>query len=118
MVLHSIIKNYLREMENSKVLEWLEKAKEFYIEHEVLNNRSYFNCGMCWSLATAAKEIIGHTFNYYRFISESIPEFKPITFGIAANPSHHWWPVNNTQIRIEAFDKLINIYKEKIKNEL
>lgn len=54
-------------------------------------------------------------FTGYNYIKEFIPEFVPETFGCEVMT--YWWPLTDTMSRKLAFDKLIGIYKEKIKNK-
>lgn len=43
-------------------------------------------------------------------LQEHIPEFKPETFGIT-----EWWPAEDVTARLDAFNTLLDIYKNKIK---
>ena len=46
-------------------------------------------------------------------IREIIPEFKPETFNVPpANIDGLWWSIYDRESRIEAFDKLIEIYSK------
>lgn len=86
-------------------------AKNYYIRH------SY--CGMCHAFIKTL------FLNYYKhikrtncedWIKNNIPEFnsKYLT-GLNISHDRYWWNSNDSVSRIKAFDKLINLYKTKIK---
>ena len=50
-------------------------------------------------------------------IAKYIPEFNPIFLTGTCWPyGHAWWPTHDKASRIEALDKLIAIYEQKIKD--
>ena len=54
--------------------------------------------------------------NIPEWLNKNIPEFnaKYLT-GLDVSHSDYWWHICDTSSRIAAFDKLINLYKTKIK---
>lgn len=69
--------------------------------------------GMCFYIQNCISFIF-NTHIYYDEIKNIIPEFIPETFGLTINNNNHWWNINDINSRIKAFDKLIEIYKNKI----
>ena len=50
-------------------------------------------------------------------IAKYIPEFNPVFLTGKAKPyAHAWWLTHDRKSRIEALDKLIAIYEQKIKD--
>lgn len=50
-------------------------------------------------------------------VAKYIPEFNPVFLtGEAKSYGSAWWPNHDTKPRIEALDKLIAIYEQKIKD--
>lgn len=50
-------------------------------------------------------------------LKERVPEFNPSFFGV--NSCYHdggWWPISDKVSRIQAFNLLINVYENKLKN--
>lgn len=113
-----------------KVIEVLRLAKGIYLK-EIEGKEVVKFPGMCWCIKVAANSIYnrkqqsekGHP--TYCVIQENIPEFIPSFLGsdkFFRSDLHNffiglefWWPVEETQPRIEAFDKLIDIYKDSDK---
>lgn len=60
---------------------------------------------MCMAFNVASRRL--------KFTCKVPHEFNREFFG--GEDRLYWWPVTNTEARIEAFDKLIEIYKNKIK---
>lgn len=106
-----------------KILELLQKAKELYFE-----NRG--KAGMCWCIKVIANEgKTRHEQNHkghvpYSVIVSQIPEFNPDFFN--AKPRRKWvkginiglefwWDINDYESRIDAFNKLIKVYKNSDK---
>jgi hypothetical protein len=81
-------------------LEIIKKAKQVY-----LDNKSPYMC-CCFRK-------VEPSFNCYEDIVNEIPEFKPSTFGLYINDTNgFWWSIYDRQSRIDAFDKLIEIYSK------
>lgn len=101
---------------NEDILSVLYTAKSKFITDRNTHN---YAPNMCFYIQTYIN-IIFKTYIYYSKIKDIIPEFIPKTFGL--NIEHNywwddtfWWNVNDIDSRINAFDKLIEIYKNKIK---
>lgn len=94
-----------------QILCWIKATKEWYQKD---------NCiGLC-------STFLKTTPNYLRKIQENlkivyfrdflelmIPEFYPEFFG--ASKTMYWWPIKDTESRIKALDKLIEVYTNKLK---
>ena len=106
-----------------KILELLQKAKELYFE-----NRG--KAGMCWCIKVIANENKSRQEQSdkgmvpYTSIVAQIPEFNPDFFN--AKPRRKWvkginiglefwWDINESESRINAFDKLIKVYENSDK---
>ena len=50
----------------------------------------------------------------YNYIQKIIPEFNPIYLD-APYQYGYWWALGDIESRIKAFDKLIQLYKSKLK---
>lgn len=107
------------------IVELLQKAKKLYLENQG-------KCGMCWCIKVIANEgktrqeqsNKGHV--PYSSIVAQIPEFNP---DFLAGDYHElttrpegisvglcfWWNIIRTDVRIDAFDKLIELYKDSDK---
>lgn len=84
------------------ILKDIKKAKQIYI-----NNRQVYMC-----LTFLAVD----PWRYVDGISKVIPEFKPQTFGLEQMLTRGpWWPRSDKQSRLGAYDKLIEIYTNKLK---
>lgn len=105
------------------VIDLLKQSKELYLQ-EIEGKDSVKFPGMCWCIKTTANKgksrieqsSKGHP--SYVVIKYNIPEFIPSFLGADMSPLHpfcigleFWWPVEKTQPRIEAFDKLIKLYE-------
>lgn len=89
-------------MSNEEILKALIKARKDY-------NRARYP-GMCHHLARTL------SINTYSLIVEIIPEFNRKFLVSSEIPtlrqrSVYWWDTNDYQSRVEAFDKLIDIYQ-------
>lgn len=48
-----------------------------------------------------------------------IPEFNPGTFDLGfKQPDEYWWNIHDRKSRMEAFDTLISVYKQKVLSEI
>lgn len=61
--------------------------------------------GMCAAFGEASHQL--------KYTCKVPREFNRVFLG--GEDRLYWWPVTNTEARIVAFDKLIEIYKDKIK---
>lgn len=83
------------------ILNDIKKAKDIYL--------SRITMCMCQSFYWVDE----NRYDTYDEIRKRIPEFKPETFNI--DPmlwSVFWWPIHDRESRINAFDKLIEIYSK------
>lgn len=94
-MLNIIIKKIKRKI----ILRIIKEAKKVY-----LNGGSLYMCNCFF--------IVVFTWHNYTDIVKTIPEFKPATFGIDTDPEKGkpWWNRHDWYSRMEAFDKLIEIY--------
>ena len=91
-----------------EIIKWIKSAKKYYID----TSHIYPTGGMCFAFnQTANKNYKNDTYDYIRNI---IPEFNPIYLNVPSKMGY-WWNFSDYKSRIEAFDKLINLYKTKIK---
>ena len=86
-------------------------AKNYYIRHS--------HSGMC---NVFNRILFLHYYKYIEktncnnWIKNNIPEFNSkYLIGIKMSHDKFWWDITDVDSRIEAFDKLINLYKTKIK---
>lgn len=104
------------------ILELLQKAKKLYLENQG-------KVGMCWCIKVVTNEDKsreeqrdrGHI--PYSSIRAQIPEFNPfyleapeVQCKILGNPFleiglEFWWDISDSESRIKAFDKLIELYE-------
>ena len=94
---------------NKDILCVLYTAKSKYITDRNSNNYAY---GMCFYIQTCINYILKIYIDYNK-IKNIIPEFIPETFGLNVEGSMFWWNIEDIDSRIKAFDKLIEIYKNK-----
>ena len=93
------------------ILSILIKAKDTYCKEE------YLARGMCSCIRSAVYKLYKLPFDY-RDINRVIPEFNfEFLNTYVSNINGYWWPVDDRQARIDAFDKLINHYKQLIEDE-
>lgn len=92
-----------------EIYELLVKAKEYYI------SRSFYRLGMCFFIREMAiREGLIEEFSNYTEVYDLIPEFNPAYLG-GSDETDYWWDLSDSESRIKAFDKLINLYAEKVK---
>lgn len=99
---------------NKDILCVLYAAKSKLIADRNTNN---YSAGMCYYIQNCIS-FIYNTYIYYSEIKHIIPEFIPETFGLNVEYGSFWWDINDDVSRIKAFDKLIDLYKTKIKELL
>lgn len=93
------IKRWNERRRRKSVLKDIKKAQYKYLSCE-----SPFMC-YCFMYVDHDK------YGCYDKIQKRIPEFKPSTFNVDPNDiKGAWWSAGNRKSRIEAFDKLIEIY--------
>lgn len=94
------IKNLFANRRRKQKLEIIKKAKQAY-----LDNKSRY---MCYCFME-----VEPSFHFYEDIVNEIPEFKPSTFGLYIDDIKGcWWDVYDRASRINAFNKLIEIYSK------
>lgn len=96
------IKNWFKNRKRKQTLEIIKQAKQVYLDGK--------ECCMCFSFMR-----VEDSFLCYKDIVKRIPEFTPDFFG--ANKIYliaicYWWPIEDRQSRIKAFNKLIEIYSK------
>ena len=96
---------------NEDILCVLYTAKSKFITDRNTHNYAF---GMCFYIQNCINFIFD-TYIYYSEIKHIIPEFVPKTFNINVEYNHLWWDADDIDSRIKAFDKLIEIYKNKLK---
>lgn len=101
-------------LNNKDILYVLYTAKAKFI---VDRNTYNYAFGMCFYIQTCINFIFD-TYVYYSEIKNIIPEFIPETFGLNVEYNHLWWNSEDIDSRIKAFDKLIEIYKNKINEKI
>lgn len=93
------------------ILRWLKRAKEYYIKEANWE-------GMCYALvSTAPKQFSVRRYNEIRSF---IPQYYPDYFDIQIiedefDEEGYWWPIEDRESRIKAFDKLIAEYQLLLK---
>lgn len=96
-------RNYREKRRRKQILKIIKEAKQVY-----LDGKEY--C-MCFSFIK-----VEPSFFCYDGIVEKIPEFKPSTFGLhEILPTTVWWDILDRESRINAFNKLIEIYSKQVK---
>ena len=101
MKFKKIFRIFYKEYRKSKyILKKIIKAKQLYEED--------FSSYMCCCIQDA--------FNCFSWqIPDMIPEFRPETFNVKKEFEAAWWPGDDRKSRIDAFDKMIDIYEGKLK---
>ena len=95
------IKWLFRHRRDNGVLNDIKKAKDIYVSGSTI-------C-MCQSFSW----VNNIAYSNYTKIRERIPEFKPETFDVDPELlNDFWWRISDRDSRIEAFDKLIEIYSK------
>lgn len=100
-----------RRKELKLCLKIITDAKDYYIKNSYLGMCNAFNRTL---FLNYFKYIEGIGSN--NWIKNNIPEFNAeYLTGIKKSYNEFWWNLNDTDSRIAAFDKLINLYETKIK---
>ena len=84
---------------NVRVYRWIKRAKKCYYE-----NRDIL--GMCRAFHITAPLLI-------QCVEDYIPEFNSHDLAHISNYGY-WWDIDDRKSRIDAFNKLLEIYKKKI----
>jgi hypothetical protein len=95
----NLFSNYRENRRRKQTLKLIKKAKNLYLE-----GVSDFMC-ICFYKASGS-------FFLYEDLVKVIPEFTPSTFGVNSSAIGGWWNRNDKISRINAFDKLIEIYSK------
>lgn len=101
-------------LNNEDILCVLYTAKSKFITDRNTHNYAF---GMCFYIQNCINFIF-NIYIYYSEIKHIIPEFIPETFGLNVEYNHLWWNSEDIDSRINAFDKLIEIYKNKINGNI
>lgn len=92
------------------ILKCIKNAKERFIEDRKSNGILF---GLCHYLGI---ELFNYRAFLYEDIKDIIPIFTPEYFHLHNSRIYgYWWNIHDVQSRIDAFDKLINHYKNLIK---
>lgn len=94
--------NYKEKRRRKQILKDIKKAKQIYLDGEEF---------MCFCL----RKVNPDKYSSIHNIRKIIPEFKPTTFINEFCPDKYfgaWWPVTDRESRINAFNKLIEIYSK------
>ena len=89
------------------IIEYIKFAKKYYLK--CVNNGTYI--GMCLAFNHAS---LNDRYYNKHITYRLIPEFNPKFLNGNGNEPY-WWLLKDSKSRINAFDKLINLYKTKIK---
>lgn len=99
-----------------KELKRLELCLEVIKNAKIYYTREGFNDGMCNAFIMTLYNMHINYMPYGQWLGINIPEFNPkYLTGLGASYSEYWWNIKDIDSRIEAFNKLINLYKTKIK---
>ena len=95
-----------------KILCWIKAAKELYLKGSIK--------GLCQSLTYTVPDIFIKEFYKINMgnqekIKSIIPEYYPEYFRTILHPNDYWWDISDRKSRIQAFDKLIQVYEDKLK---
>ena len=93
------------------ILKCIKNAKRHFIKDR--SNICPILYGMCMYLGLYL--YLYNTHINYDKIKDIIPVFTPQFFNTNKNKYAYWWNIDDTQSRINAFDKLINHYENLIK---
>lgn len=93
------------------ILEILKRAKVFYEDYSKTSTGAL---GMCNAIDRVMSEEDKLLHNiYHNDESKWIPEFnKKFLGGTGSKKAWYWWPSYDSESRLEAFDKLINLYQK------
>lgn len=101
-------KDYIR---LKHILKCIKNAKERFIKDRSKPCNVFL--GLCYYLGT---ELFGYNNFIYNDIKNVIPIFTPEYFHVSGSKRYgYWWDIYDVYSRIDAFDKLINHYKNLIK---
>ena len=89
------------------IIKYIKFAKKYYIK--CINNNTYIGMCLAFNHASLNKQYC----DKYRIIKH-IPEFNAKFLNGNSNEAY-WWRLKDTKSRIEAFDKLIKVYENKLK---
>lgn len=69
--------------------------------------------GMCYCIRSATDKLYNEWLLDYWDINKIIPEFNPQWLNTSIRIINgYWWNIHDKQARIDAFDKLINHYRQ------
>lgn len=91
-----------------EIIKWIKSAKKYYISDTYIKQYR----GMCFAFHISNK--YADKSLTYDYIQKIIPEFNPIYLN-APYQEGYWWALGDIESRIKAFDKLIHLYKTKLK---
>lgn len=89
------------------IIEYIKFAKKYYLK--CINDGTYIGMCLAFNHANLNKRYYNKHITY-----RLIPEFNSKFLNGNGNEPY-WWPLKDSKSRINAFDKLIKVYKTKIK---
>lgn len=90
---------------------WNERCRRKTILKDIKAAKAIYLSGSVIYMCQCFYYVDVHRYHNYENIRKRIPEFKPSTFNVDPNDiKGAWWSAGNRKSRIEAFDKLIEIY--------
>lgn len=92
--------NYRKKRRRKQILKDIKKAKQIFLNGE----EDY----ICFCFRTVNRE----KYSSWKDIHKVIPEFIPQTFGRYIPPRGAWWRTFDRESRVNAFNKLIEIYSK------
>lgn len=126
--LFSRIKSVTQEdVVNELILKWLQEALIYYKNSSTTNGLPALGlcCALLYTLPTSKEyrnlchAYTGCTHIRGNDISKIIPEFKSTYFGLNDKPEHeYWWDEDDRESRINALNKLIDLYEKKINRNM
>lgn len=95
--------------------------RDYWHYREILSDikaaRNYYAKGATDYMCHAFLRVNHFKYCHGRNVGEYIPEFNAdFLAGEHFFYGEPWWPINDRRSRLEAFDKLIEIYEDKIAN--
>lgn len=87
------------------------RAKEVYLRWIIASRNRNITIGLCYSFNIAAGQE-----GIVEPVYEVIPEYNPVYLNAKyKRPNPYWWPIKDATSRLDALDKLIELYKIRAK---
>ncbi len=95
------------------IKQWMERRRRKSILKDIKKAKAIYLSGSVNYMCQCFYYVDVNRYHNYEIIRKRIPEFKPSTFNVySSNIRGAWWPAFSRKSRIEAFDKLIEIYSK------